>query len=166
MLRLEWDRDIDLEGGKAGMAGRSGPHIFIAGTKADTPHWIPLHPAAVAALRELRSEPIVDRLAFPVRESRNPASFVSHLFAAVCIQAGLTRMVERGGKTATKNRWRLHDLRKKANTDLRNRGASPKERAALLGHRTTEVNESNYEALLPSRERELVDGLPTFGMTA
>jgi hypothetical protein len=37
---------------------------------------------------------------------------------------------------------------------------------ALLGHRTAAVNEPRYEAVLPDRERELIDGLPTFGMTA
>jgi hypothetical protein len=32
----------------------------------------------------------------------------------------------------------------------------------LLGHRTTQVNEAHYEAVLPSRERELIDGLKSF----
>ena len=61
---------------------------------------------------------------------------------------------------------RLHDLRRKANTDLRNRGASPKERAALLGHRCTSVNESHYEAVLPERQRQLIDDLPIFEIPA
>ena len=78
----------------------------------------------------------------------------------------MTETVERAGKQIVKNKWSLHDLRRKSNTDLRNRGASPKERAELLGHRSTAVNETHYEAVLPSRERELVDGMPAFGMTA
>ena len=32
--------------------------------------------------------------------------------------------------------------------------------------RTTAVNESHYEAVLPDRERGLIDSLPAFGMTA
>ena len=51
-------------------------------------------------------------------------------------------------------------------TRIRNAGASPKERAALLGHRTTAVNESNYEAILPDRERALIDGLKSFAKVA
>jgi len=84
----------------------------------------------------------------------------------LCIDAGLTITVEKDGVTRAKNKWSLHDLRKKANTDLRNRGASPKERQALMGHRSAVVNEAYYEAILPSRERELIDGLPSFGRTA
>lgn len=91
---------------------------------------------------------------------------MSKLFAELCLQAELTTVVERDGERIVKNRWTLHDLRRKANTDLRNRGASPKERAALLGHRTTTVNEAYYEAMSSSRERELIDGLPVFGMSA
>lgn len=64
------------------------------------------------------------------------------------------------------NRWMLHGLRRKANIDLRNRGASPRERRALLGQRTQAVNESHYEATLPARERELIDDLPAFGISA
>ena len=73
--------------------------------------------------------------------------------------------VERDGQRVTKNRWSLHDLRRKANTDLRNVGASAKERSALLGHKTTSVNEIHYEALLPSRERMLIDSLSAFRLT-
>jgi integrase len=127
---------------------------------------MPLHPAAVRALQDLRREPVIDRRVFPVRGSTNPASRISHLFAELCVKAGLTETVERDGKAVVKNPWSLHDLRRKANTDLRNHGAWAKERAALLGHRTTAVNEAHYEALLPSRERGLIDSLETFGMTA
>lgn len=164
LLRLEWERDTDLDGTKGVAEARIGPQIYIRGNKADTPHWMPVHPAAVKALEQLRRHPIIDKKLFPVRESTNPASRVSQMFAQLCIKAGLTKTVERDGESVVKNKWTLHDLRRKANTDLRNRGASPKERAALLGHRCTVVNESYYEAVLPNRERELIDGLPTFGV--
>jgi hypothetical protein len=36
----------------------------------------------------------------------------------------------------------------------------------MLGHRTTGVNAARYEAVMPNRERELIDGLPAFSMTA
>lgn len=163
LLRLEWDRDVDLNGKNVEGEGRTGPHVFIRGNKADTPHWMPLHPVAVEALRKLRREPVIDRKVFPVRGSRNPASRVSQLFAAVCRKAGLVREeVDRDGNS--KNLWSLHDLRRKANTDLRNRGASAKERCTLLGHKGTAVNEANYEAVIPARERELIDSLPQFGV--
>ena len=164
LLDLEWDRDVDLNGKLSVGEGRSGPHVFISGNKADTPHWVPLHPAAVQALLGLRRQPVIDRKVFPVRGSSNPGSRVSHAFAKLCVDAGLTENADRDGRTVVKNRWSLHDLRRKANTDLRNGGASAKERAALLGHRTTTVNELHYEALLPDRERSLIDALPTFGM--
>lgn len=166
LLRLEWDRDIDWSGAEAAGEGRIGPHLYVQGYKADTPHWMPLHPVAVRELSALRNQPVLDRKVFPIRESINPGSRVSHLFADLCIKAGLTKILTRDGITTIKNKWSLHDLRKKANTDLRNSGASPKERAALLGHRTTAVNESHYEALLPGRERTLIDSLPSFGLTA
>lgn len=44
------------------------------------------------------------------------------------------------------------------------RGCSAKERATPLGHRTTAVNEDHYEALLPGRERALIEALPVFRM--
>ena len=74
LLRLEWECDIDLDGSKVSPDGRIGPHIFIRGSKADTPHWMPLHLAAVQALRELRGRPLIDQKVFPVRGSRRPAS--------------------------------------------------------------------------------------------
>ena len=88
---------------------------------------------------------------------------MSQLFATVCKSAGLVREeVDRDGKP--KNLWSLHDLRRKANSDLRNRGASRKERKELMGHRSDTVNEDHYEALLPSRGRKLIDSLPSFGV--
>lgn len=142
-------------GGRAKAEGRSGPHIFIAGAKADTARWMPLHPAAVETLAELRRQPKIGAKVLAVK-SRSPGTYVSKMFARLCIETGVT---DANGS----NRWSLHDLRRKANTDLRNRGASPKGRAALLGHRTTVVNEEHYEAALPARERELIDGLKVFG---
>ena len=165
LLRLEWDGDIDLHGEVVAAEGRSGPHIYIRGTKADTPHWMPLHSGAVDALHRLRAQPIVSPRVFPVKGSRCPSTFVSRRFAQLCMRAGLTMQVEKDGKQVTKNRWSLHDLRRKANTDLRNVGASAKERSALLGHKTTSVNEIHYEALLPSRERMLIDSLSAFRLT-
>lgn len=162
LLRLEWDRDVDLDGKKAEAEGRTGPHVYVRGAKADTPHWMPLHRDAVEALKELRQQPVIGPKVFHVR-SRNPDSAVSHMFADLCVKVGVVETVDRDGKAVVKNKWSLHDLRRKANTDLRNRGASPKERAALLGHRSVSVNEGHYEAMLPSRERELVDGLKSFG---
>jgi integrase len=163
VLRLEWDRDVDFDGTKVAGEGRSGPHVYVQGAKADTPHWMPLHSAAVDALKALRDRPVITPKVFAVRGFTTNASEVSRAFAKVCIAAGVTKAVERDGKSMVKNRWTLHDLRRKANTDLRNRGASPKERATMLGHRTTVVNEANYEAILPDRERELIDALPAFG---
>jgi integrase len=163
LLRLEWESDIDLDGKCAEAEGRCGPQIYIKGNKADTAHWMALHPAAVTTLEDLRKQPVIDRCVFPVRESARPGSWVSRRFAEICVKAGLTTTKVLNGKQKEKNRWKLHDLRRKANTDLRNRGASNKERAALLGHRTTAVNEMHYEAMIPSRERELIDGLPVFG---
>ncbi|MFH0980923.1 MAG: tyrosine-type recombinase/integrase [Planctomycetota bacterium] len=164
ILALEWDRDIDLEGTKAVAEGRTGPHVYVRGTKADTPHWCPLHPAAVKALRDLRAQPVIDKAVFPVRGSLNAPSYVSHLFAQACLRAGLTETVERDGRVRVKNRWSLHDLRRKATTDLRNAGASPKERQTIIGQRTQSVGEQHYEAMQPARERALIDGLPVFGM--
>lgn len=43
------------------------------------------------------------------------------------------------------------DSQREANTELRNRGASPKKRQALLGHMTAAIREAQYKALLPSR---------------
>jgi integrase len=128
------------------------------------PRWTPLHTVAVKAIADLRREPVIDAKLFRVKGSRNPGSYVSHAFEGLCLKVGLTRQVKRGGEMVTKHRWTLHDLRRKSNTDLRNGGASAKERAALLGHRTTAVNASHYEARLPGRERALIDALPAFGV--
>ena len=163
LLALEWERDVDLDGSKVKPEGLIGPHVYIVGSKTDTPHWTPLHADAVQALQQLRRAPVVDPKLFPMRQTRNRASYVSHRFSDLCVKAGLTMTVTRGGQTIVKNRWTLHDLRRKANTDLRNRGASPKERAALLGHRTTAVNEAHYEAILAGRGRQLIDSLPPLG---
>lgn len=65
LLRLERDRDVDLDGSKATAEARVGPSVYIYGNKADTPHWIPLHPSAVQTLYDLRSEPTIDRMVFP-----------------------------------------------------------------------------------------------------
>ncbi len=69
-------------------------------------------------------------------------------------------------QNALQNRWKLHDLRRKSNTDLRNGGAVPKERATLPGHRDSAINESHYEATSAHRERELIAETSTFRMTA
>ncbi len=120
---------------------------------------MPLHSGAVDALRRLRAQPIVSPRVFPVKGSRCPSTFVSRRFAQLCMKPELTIQIEKDGQQITKNRWSLHDLRRKANTDLRNVGASAKERSVLLGHKTTSINEVHYEALLPSRERMLIDSL-------
>jgi integrase len=125
---------------------------------------MPLHPDAAKALERLRNIPRIDRLVFPVdSDAKNKGPVVSKAFADLCGRAGLTVTVERAGIEAVKNKWTLHDLRRKCNTDLRNLGASPKERATLIGHRSTDVNEEHYEAIQPNRERELIDGLRSFG---
>lgn len=94
---------------------------------------MPLHRDDVAVLRELRVQPVIGPKVFNVK-SQNPESAVSHMFGDLCIKAGLVEKTIHKSKAVVKNRWSLHDLRRKANMDLRNRGASPKERAALLGH--------------------------------
>lgn len=148
LLSLEWERDIDLDGSRAAAEGRVGPHIYIRGAKADTPHWMPLHPDAAKALKRLRNIPRIDRLVFPVDSgAKNKGPVVSQAFAELCVRAGLTVSVEHAGKQTVKNKWTLHDLRRKCNTDLRNLGASPKKRATLIGHRSTDVNEEHYEAI-------------------
>lgn len=164
LLALEWDRDIDLDGSRSRAEGRAGPHIFIRGDKADTPHWMPIHPAAVQALATLRQQPVINNRVFPVRGVRDPGSYVSHLFSQVCINAKLTKEIETDSGSKVTNRWTLHHLRKKANTDLRNRGASRKERMALIGHNSDAVSEAHYEAIQPERERQLIDSLPAFGI--
>lgn len=161
LLRLEWDRDVDFDGSKVVGEGLTGPHLYVRGNKCDSPHWAPLHPAAAGVLRKLRAEPVIDRKVFPIHGSTNPESRVSHLFADLCVAAGLTKV---GGAEGIKNRWTLHDLRRKANSDLRNNGASPKERQALIGHRSQSVSEDHYEAVTPERSRMLIDSLPSFGM--
>ena len=98
---------MDLDGSKASAEGRPGPHIFIRGNKADTPHWMPLHPAAVEALRALRREPVIGPAGFRVRSSHHPDSHVSRLFADLCVKGGLTEEVERDGAIVVMNRWSL-----------------------------------------------------------
>jgi integrase len=153
LLRMEWDKDIDHEG----LEGRTGPHIYVYGNKGDTPHWTPLHPAAVEALKELRAEPKIGPNVFFFRGLNTEKSKTSHMSKALreaCTAAGLA------------HNWTLTHIRKKGNTDLRNLGASPKERATIRGHRTVDVNERHYEAILPDRERALIDGMPAFGLSA
>ena len=162
---MEWDRDLDMDGSRAAQEGRSGPHIYIRSHKSDTPHWMPLHPVAVEALTAFRQEPKITPKVFDLA-GRNP-TYVSRAFARLCVQIGLTTTVTTDeGEPRLKNQWRLHDLRRRANTDLRNRGASPKERAALLGHRCISVNEKHYEAVLPERQRQRIDDLPVFEIPA
>ena len=124
---------------------------------------MPLHPLAVQALEEPRKEPMIDQKVFPVRRSTRPGPWISRVFADLCIKAGLTREVERDGGRVAKNRGTLHDLCRKANTHLRNGGASAKERTSLMGHRTTAVNEGYYKADLPDRQRALIDAFTAFG---
>jgi integrase len=166
ILKLEWETDVDFDGAKVAAEGRTGPHVFIRGAKADTAHWTPLHSAAVRALKDLRKQPVIGPMVFAVKGFTRSPSEASRAFSKLCVDAEITKAVTRDGQAVSKNRWTLHDLRRKANTDLRNQGASPKERQALLGHRSAAVNEANYEALLPDRERQLIDSLPAFGETA
>ncbi len=128
LLRLEWETDTDFDGAKVVVEGRTGPHIYIRGSKADTPHWLLLHPAAVTPLEMLRREPVIDRKVFLLKQTGNPKSYVSHAFADLCIDAGVARKVIRKGRVALKNGWKLPDLRRKSNTDLRSGGAGRKGR--------------------------------------
>ena len=55
-------------------------------------------------------------------------------------------------------RWCPYDLKRKRTTDLRNAGASAKERCALVGHADLATNQI-YESVQPQRLREIVDGM-------
>ncbi len=143
------------------------PKVFIRGTKADTPHWVPLPVAAVAAIRKLREQPLIDRRVFPVRETTaaNAGSWISNKVAAMCVEAGLVETVERDGKPIVQNKWRLTDVRRRMNTDLGMLGATKKEQVAVTGHRSEDVNTKHYECVVSGRLRELTDKLPAFGLT-
>jgi integrase len=156
LLSLHWD-DVDFEGAKSVEMGSASPRVWIRGNKADTAHWVDLSTSAVQAMRSLRLQPVVDRLVFPVRESAKPDSWVSRRVGEVCVEAGLVD--EKGG-----NRWSLTDIRRKLTTDLRNLGASMKERQAIMGHRSESVNERHYEAVEVQRLARLIGGLRAFAV--
>jgi hypothetical protein len=59
----------------------------------------------------------------------------------------------------------LYDLKRKANTDARNAGASAKERMAIVGH-TEEATNRIYESIQPKRLREIADQMGTFTLSA
>jgi hypothetical protein len=121
-----------------------------------------LKPIVVEALRDLRSHPVVvahqhtslaDRavgvdgngravdqeLVFPIRGYQCPANETSDLFADLCIRAGLTNQ-------DGKNKWSLHDLRRKANDDIMRAGGTLREAMSLTGHSTAEVNWRHYQS--------------------
>lgn len=163
ILRLEWSRDIDLEGTRTDAVGMAGPKVWIKGYKRDTPHWMPLAPAAVEALRRLRAEPVIDARVFPVREShaKRPETHVSRLWKEARERVKPTLPADM--QVCPDGRgWELNWLRKKSNTDLGMAGANEKERMAFLGHKTLDVNQQHYLGLVPERLRSIADSLPVF----
>jgi integrase len=165
LLALEWDRDVDLTGDKVKPEGLVGPHIWIDGNKSDSPHWVPLPQSATVALSALRQEPSIDRMVFPVRGIRHKGQEISRLWA-VARDKAMGSLPEQLRTTPNGDPWLFKHLRKKANTDLRNLGASSKERMAVLGHSSSDINEQHYEGLQPERLRKIADGLPAFNLTA
>ena len=99
------------------------------------------------------------------RPSTCPDKYVSKLWRDACDLAK-PKLSENLRLTPTGAEWEWKLLRKKANTDYRKNGASPKERQAFLGHRTADVNERHYEGLVADRMREIVDAMPSFRVQA
>lgn len=61
-----------------------------------------------------------------------------------------------------KNRWTLHDLRRKANQDIQRAGGSLREQMALTGHKSVQVNVLHCQSADPDRMRQLVGSMSGF----
>lgn len=183
LLRLTW-ADVDLDGQRE-ESGTVGPTVRIANTKGNRrrkvkkPLFIPLDEHVLETLQDLRASPVAvvhphtpiadravrvdedgravdDEAVFPIRGYRRPACEVSEAFAELCVRAGLT---DKNGK----NRWTLHDLRRKANMDIQRAGASLREAMSLTGHATPQVNIANYQSPADlARLRDLTRGMSGF----
>ncbi|MFH0979954.1 MAG: tyrosine-type recombinase/integrase [Planctomycetota bacterium] len=161
VLVLRW-ADVDLDGSQAPQFGMVGPSLRAENHKAKRPRRVPLHPATVRALQELRDHPTalkpprypqhagtIDDHVFPVVGFSDPDSAVSKGFGDLAIKAGLVRAD--GGP-----RFTLHDLRRKWNDDFGRAGASPREQMAACGHSTLSVNVEHYQTVDAARMQELV----------
>ncbi len=182
LLRLKW-RDVDFDGTRS-ESGRNGPTIKIANSKSNRrqnrkrPLYIPLYEPTVAALRDLQRSPIAlqhirtpladrelcvdadrhacdDEYVFAVRGFAHPEIVVNKRFAEPCVQAGLTNAEK-------KNRWSLHDLRRKANEDIQRAGGSIPEQMALTGHSSAQVNVMHHQSADPDRMRALIGAMSGF----
>ncbi|MCH8807959.1 MAG: efflux RND transporter permease subunit, partial [Planctomycetes bacterium] len=136
LLRLEWDRDVDLDGSKAAAEGRIGPHLFVRGHKADTPRWIPIHYIAISALRELRQQPRISPRVFDRCDVTSLQCKVSNEFASIVRGAGLPHLT-------------LHGLRHAHATLALTAGINPKTVAERSGHASVVITLDTYSHVLP-----------------
>ncbi len=169
IIALEWDRDVDLDGLRVIPDGIDRPKIYVAGEKADTGHWIPMHGDVKAALIEWKSHESQamkigpNRKVFPMPGTKvtTQKKFLCDAYREMCIGIGLWKWNDLpSGKREKACRWSLHDFRKLMTTNLRNSGLSAKERGELVGN-TAAVNAKHYEALDAKRAIAAIESLPS-----
>lgn len=120
---------------------------------------VPLHPAALAALRQTRQRTLLDSTVIPFQDKRDPNRLV------VVDKAGRPVMPDVYGnsfhrivKAAGIPRIRLHDVRHTVATLLLQRGIAPVVVAGILGH-SPAVLLTSYAHALPDAKRSAVDVL-------
>ena len=167
VLRLQWS-DVDLDGSQADRFDMPPgcPSVRIENHKGKDPRRLPLHPATVKALQDLRNHPTaltrrnyptrtatISEHVFPVLGYARAASEVSTRFARIVVNAGL---VDAKGS----NLYSLHDLRRKANDDTGRAGGSLRDQMAITGHKSVAVNVNHYQTESAERLRELMESNP------
>ncbi len=160
VLGLRWS-DVDLEAGVVHVRQsrvQAGRDVHTGDPKTDRGRRdVPLHPAAIAALRQTRARTLSEPTVVPLRQAHGGERVVvvdergealrpdrySDLFAEHVRAAGLPAI-------------RLHDMRHTAATVMLATGVPPVTVAGILGH-SPDVLLRTYAHALPSAKRDAVN---------
>jgi integrase len=169
VLGLRWG-DVDLENAvvhvrQARVAAYGDEDTDENGIATNAPKTkrgrrdVPLHPAAVAALRQTRQRTLLDSNVIPFADKRDPKRLVAVDRAGRPIMPDVYRsMFHRAIKAAGVPRIRLHDVRHTVGTLLLQRGIAPVVVAGILGH-SPAVLLTTYAHALPDAKRDAVEVL-------
>jgi len=167
VLGLRW-RDVDLERGVIHVrqartvaygdeqANERGEVVVEPKTKRGRRD-VPLHPAAIEALRQTRQRTVLDSTIIPFAEKKN----ADRLVVVDALGNGIApdvygAMFARTAKAAGVTRIRLHDVRHTVATLLLQRGVPPVVVAGILGH-SPAVLMTTYAHALPDAKRSAVE---------
>jgi len=118
---------------------------------------VPLHPAAVSALRQTRQRTVLDSAVIPFASKRDGNRLVAVNQAGEPFHPSTWgHMFDKLVKAAGVRRVRLHDVRHTAATLMLQAGVTPVVVAGILGH-PPNVLLTTYAHALPDAKRSAVD---------